>query len=219
MQSPSITARRSRFAALCGAAIVVASLAGCRGGILPSARLALPMSLGPAPAGVAAPGDPVPTSDAGCLVSPAGYCGADACPSLSTWRDARMLRCLGPLFYREDEEDQLTETELYPPHSRFHPVPTAPVFASRTEYGAPQLMMEPVPAEPHLAPRALPNVPRGRPLGPLPPNGNLPAREPVPTGPPATDAAPEPIPPGPPNEEGYDAKASREPHSVLLLKG
>jgi hypothetical protein len=123
------------------------------------------------------------------------------------------------LFYREDEEGQLTEAELYPPHSRFHPVPTAPVFAQRTEYEPPELIMEPVPAKPHLAPRTLPNVPQDRLRSPLPTDGKLPAMVPVPTDPWATNAAPERIPAEPPNEEGYDAKATREPHSVLLLKG
>ncbi|MHB9082097.1 MAG: hypothetical protein ACYC3X_31930 [Pirellulaceae bacterium] len=214
MPSPSITARSSRFAALCGAAIAVASLVGCQGGILPSARLAPTMFVEPTPPGAANPVAPMPTPDAACLAPPVGYCGADACPSVKTWRGARLLRCLGPLFYREDEEDLLTEAELYPPHSRFHPVPTAPVFAQRTEYEPPQLMMAPVPAEPHLAPRALPDVPRGRLLSPLPANGDSPAMQPWSTAPPAAQKAPEPVPPGPPHEEGYDPKASREPQAA-----
>jgi hypothetical protein len=46
----------------------------------------------------------------------------------------------GPLFHRGLKAD-LVEEELRPPHSRFHPVPTQPVFEPRLEYSPPELMM------------------------------------------------------------------------------
>jgi hypothetical protein len=207
----------------CCAVLCVASLAGCCGGILPSARIfpsAPPLAVAtPAVAGPAANSEclvPHAAANSECLIPPAGYCGADACPPLFAWRGARLLHGFGPLFYRGDEgEQQMTEAELYPPHSRFHPVPTAPVFAPRPEYDPPEQMMEPVPAKPHLAPRAALRAPR--PLDLSSPKIGGPALEPVPAGQPENRGEPAANPAEPTHEPGYDAKASREPHSVLLL--
>jgi hypothetical protein len=57
----------------------------------------------------------------------------------------RMPRCrlpiwCGPLFHRGAEAGPVEE-ELRPPHSRFHPVPTQPVFEPRLEYATVELMM------------------------------------------------------------------------------
>ena len=76
-------------------------------------------------------------------------------------------------------------------------------------------MMEPVPAKPRLAPHAVPRAPR--PLDLSSPEVGGPALEPVPAGPPANEGEPAANPGEPTREPGYDAKASREPHSVLLL--
>jgi hypothetical protein len=46
----------------------------------------------------------------------------------------------GPLFHRKAGPG-LVEEELRPPHSRFHPVPTRPVFEPRLDYAVPELMM------------------------------------------------------------------------------
>jgi hypothetical protein len=74
------------------------------------------------------------------------------------------LRCyLGPLFCRRlpFNERAMAEAQLQPPFARFHPVPTAPVFAPRYEYAPPELMM--VPAGPrHRPPGAF--APHGEPL-------------------------------------------------------
>ncbi len=67
------------------------------------------------------------------------------------------LRCkLGPLFNHRAPYDPeaLAEAELQPPFARFHPVPTAPVFAPRYDYDPPQLMMAPVP-QPNRLPQLL----------------------------------------------------------------
>lgn len=90
----------------------------------------------------------------------------------------------------------MMEAELYPPHSRFHPVPTAPVFAQRAEYLPPEQMLQTVPEKPfpHLTP----------PLHPVPTQpAPLPAprhqAEPSPLFEPAADTPVEAIPPGSPD--------------------
>ncbi len=223
MYSRFFKTRGAGFGVVCGAVLGVASLAGCCGGILPSARVspsAPPMAA--AIPSVAAPAETGPAANSECLVPPvppvppAGYCGADACPPLVAWCGPRLLHGLGPLFYRGDEgEQQMTEAELYPPHSRFHPVPTMPVFASRPEYDPPQQMLEPVPAKPHRVPHAA--VPAPRPLDLSSPEVGGPALEPVPAGRPENRGEPAANPAEPTPEPGYDAKAAREPQSVLLL--
>ncbi len=85
-----------------------------------------------------------------CGLEPVGPCGESFCgPLMPTlrWRLPRLriphcrfpIWC-GPLLHR-GEEPGLLEEELRPPHARFHPVPTQPVFEPRSEYLPPQLMM------------------------------------------------------------------------------
>lgn len=220
MHSPIKCIAAGRSGLLSIAVTGTVCLAGCCGGILTSARYATPVS-GPAALSTAAmpvaPADVATTGDAGCVVPSEGYCGADDCPPLVAWPGGVWGRCLGPLFHRRGAAGQLgaqadVEAELYPPHSRFHPVPTTPVFAQRQDYEPPQRMMEPTPAPPRFAPQALPHVPNVQPLPtPVAPGPEI---GPVPTNPPWGEAAPEQILPGPPQDE----KASREPSSVLLLK-
>ena len=63
---------------------------------------------------------------------------------------------MGPLFNRDAPYDAqaLAEAELQPPFARFHPVPTAPVFAPHYDYEPPQPMMVPVKQPHHRVPRA-----------------------------------------------------------------
>ena len=171
-------------------------LAGCCGEILTSARYATPVS-GPAAVSTAAmpvaPADVATTGDAGCVVPSEGYCGSGRLST--TGRLAR--RSVGalprsalpsPRAAGQLEAEADVEAELYPPHSRFPPVPTAPVFAQRQDYEPPQRMMEPTPAPPRFAPQALPHVPNVQPLPtPVAPGPEI---GPVPTNPPAGDAAP-----------------------------
>ncbi len=64
---------------------------------------------------------------------------------------------MGPLFCHDAPYDPqaLAEAELQPPFSRFHPVPTAPVFAPRYDYQQPQLMMVPLQPSKKLVPQLL----------------------------------------------------------------
>jgi hypothetical protein len=85
---------------------------------------------------------------------------------------------------------------LKPPHSRFHPLPTQPVFAARAEYAPPELVNPP---KPELHPTALPQ-PEELPL-PIPvpaatePNWREAPRMRPPQPPPETnDAAPALLP-------------------------
>jgi hypothetical protein len=220
MQSPIKSPAAGRGGRLSIAVVWTVCLTGCCGGILTSARYAPPVphpATVPTAAAPAAPVDSASTVDAGCVIPPEGYCGADDCPPLLTWPRGVWARCLGPLFHRRGEAGQTAaeaevEAELYPPHSRFHPVPTAPAFAQRYDYEPPERMMEPIPARPRFAPQALPHVPDVQPLPT--PAARGPAIEAAPSNPPPGDAVPEPILPGPQQDE----KASREPRSVLLLK-
>jgi hypothetical protein len=79
-----------------------------------------------------------------------GPCDEDICGhvlEMPEWRFPRLrmprfrfpIWC-GPLFHRGAETGPVEE-ELRPPHSRFHPVPTQPVFEPRLEYAIPELMM------------------------------------------------------------------------------
>ncbi len=85
-----------------------------------------------------------------CGLEHEGPCDEDICGQVADvprWRFPwlRMPRChlpiwCGPLFHRGMEVGPVEE-ELRPPHSRFHPVPTQPVFEPRLEYAIPELMM------------------------------------------------------------------------------
>ncbi len=123
-----------------------------------------------------------------------GLCGTTPCPPLFVLPKPRCnLRCyLGPLFYHDIPERaaEMAEAELQVPHSLFHPVPTAPVFETRSTYEPPQLMMTPVEMPPrllpHVAPRPLPVAGQPGLLKPLP----------EPTGDPSSDdGRGRPIPP------------------------
>jgi hypothetical protein len=176
---------------------------------------------------------PVPSELCG---SPQGTCTCGACPPVckKPWRwprlprllhPHRLLWCFGPLLHwgPTPEEEALMEAELYPPHSRFHPVPTAPVFAQRAEYLPPESMMQAVPERPfpHLTP----------PLNPVPaqsvPSHASPAQsEPGPLFVPRADSPAEAIPPGPTdsqfNRGGTDIRdyesEGRRPGSVRLSR-
>ena len=150
-------------------------------------------------------GQPVPPSaspNATCG-SPQGVCTCGAC-ALSCKQlprlprpphPRRLFRWFGPLFHwqQASEEAAMAEAELYPPHSRFHPVPTAPVFAQRFEYAPPEPMMQTVPEHrfPHLAPQ--PNSAPSQPAAPLPSPEDT---EPAPFFVPSAEMPAEPIPPG-----------------------
>jgi hypothetical protein len=75
-------------------------------------------------------------ADAACAVPPEGYCGADRCPTLLVWSRPHLCRLLGPIAAWRGPQTPVDDT-LQPPHSRFHPVPTAPVFAQRDTYDLP----------------------------------------------------------------------------------
>lgn len=138
--------------------------------------------------------------------SPDGVCTCggcrSVCPKPSRWpRMPRLphlhglLWCFGPLFHwgESSEEAATMEAELYPPHSRFHPVPTAPVFAQRAEYMPPESMMQAVPERPlpHLTPPLHP-VPSHT----IPSHASRGSAEPGPLFVPPADAPAEAIPPG-----------------------
>lgn len=110
----------------------------------------------------------------------------------------RLLWCFGPLFHwgSTSEDEALAEAELYPPHSRFHPVPTTPVFAQREEYLPPEPMMQTVPVNPHHG--ATPAKPLGAvPTQPAVPETATQRAVPGPVFVPPASSQPEPIPPGP----------------------
>lgn len=155
-----------------------------------------------------APSDTPPSNpeSAPLCGSPEGVCTCGACPPVCSkpWPRPRLPRlphlhgllwCFGPLFHwGESAEDAATvEAELFPPHSRFHPVPTAPVFAQRAEYIPPEQMMQAVPERP--LPQLTP------PLHPVP-SHTIPSHaspmpmEPGPLFVPSADAPAEAIPPG-----------------------
>jgi hypothetical protein len=133
------------------------SLAGCCCGGLPSARS------GDALLGCAAASGRS-CEDTSCVVPHAGYCAADACSSLWAWPKRVLRRCCGPLMHPAAVTQSATEAEMTPPHARFHPVPTAPVFAQRYDYMPPERIMAPPPAHPRLAPHALPHLSQVQPL-------------------------------------------------------
>jgi hypothetical protein len=120
---------------LVGALLVCAFAEGCCGPIA---------SLRQGPAGRVPPCPEAATecahldgpADAACAIPPAGYCGADDCPSLLFCARPHLWRFLGPIA-AWPRLHAPAEEGLQPPHSRFHPVPTAPVFAQRDEYDAP----------------------------------------------------------------------------------
>lgn len=213
MRRLAISAVAKRGGLLGTVVVWTVCLAGCCCGVVPSARFAAP---GPVPAtmpgaGWAAAARTCPTAlpDSGCVVPPGGFCGADDCPSLLAWPCGVLKRCGGPLFHpgrASGTSGEETEAELYPPHSRFHPVPAAPVFAQRYDYEPPDRMMVPTPAHPRLAPQALPHVPGVQPL-PAGSGAAGPVADPVPVEPPVGNLLPQPLP-APPQEE----------KSVLLLR-
>lgn len=154
--------------------------------------------------GEAADGAPCPTAMCG---SPQGVCSCGACPPVCkpSWHlprfprmlhPHRLLWCFGPLFHwgESAQDAAMAEAELQPPHSRFHPVPTAPVFAPRPEY---------VPAEPMMQMVAEPQLPhRGPHLKSVPTRSLVPSAAPVPAEPgplfmPDARIPAEAIPPGP----------------------
>ena len=165
MESPIKSTAALRRRLLCLAAVGAACLSGGCCGMLTSVRYAAPAS-SPGPGA-----DMACAVDDGCVIPPKGYCGADDCPRLINWPAGRWTRCLGPLFHGrkihgpmfhgrgDGGPPPMDEAELYPPHSRFHPVPTAPVFAQRPDYEPPQRMLAPVPASPRSAPQAQPPAP------------------------------------------------------------
>jgi hypothetical protein len=137
----------------------------------------------------------------------------------------RLVWWFGPLFHwqQTSEEAALAEAELDPPHSRFHPVPTAPVFAQRFEYAPPKLMMQTVPEHrfPPLAPQ--PNSVPTQPAAPLMAPED---REPAPFVVPSVKMPAEAIPPGPTDTNlnssdadiRYYESDGRRPGSVRLLR-
>jgi hypothetical protein len=120
--------------------IGVIGLAGCCGVILPSARWGPEPSLVgsgvDSPVKVAGVSDDPRTGHLAC-----GDCGEARCGACSAFRRGGRLahgsfaHGVGPP----------PEPLIRPPHSRFHPVPTEPVFAGRVEYEPPRAM---VPAHP-----------------------------------------------------------------------
>ncbi len=119
---------------------------------------------------------PSAACDLACDLPLSGLCGTAPCPPLLVLPKGKWRCYLGPLFCHDQPEElaELAEAELQVPHSLFHPVPTAPVFASRFDYAPPQLMMAPVKEPgllaPHRAPRTLPPLTEMGPLAPLPPS-------------------------------------------------
>jgi len=82
-------------------------------------------------------------------------------------------------FLRHSSELLWTEQEIQAPHSRFHPVPTQPVFSPRDDYTEPQLMLEAHRAN-EGPPRLLPNLHSAHPLqGSAPPPAPPSSGEPV----------------------------------------
>lgn len=110
-------------------------LAGCCGP-LTSLRYRPTGPAGEAVQQGAACSDVAAAADRACAVPPTGYCGADRCPSLLFCSWPHLCRLLGPIAIWP-RPPAPTEEGLQPPHSRFHPVPTAPVFAQRDDYLAP----------------------------------------------------------------------------------
>jgi hypothetical protein len=214
MQSPIKSIADGHAGLLCTATVWAMCLTGCCGGILTSARYAAPspqVATLPTASALGPTASSATHGETACVVAPAGYCGADECPPLVNWPRGLWARCLGPLFHGRGQAG-MTEAELYPPHSRFHPVPTAPVFAPRDDYEPPERMMEPAPAHPRLAPQSLPRVPDVQLLpmrvAPRPETESAPANR-SPGGVLPERILPEPLP---------DEKTSREPQSVLLLR-
>ena len=141
----TLTCRRSRPRLALLLAGVIGST-GCCGMVLPSSRWA------PEPSPVGSEVD-VPVAALGVSHHPG--CGHVACgdcgdarrgPVLACRRGGGRLPCRGfPHASCEPGTGPASESLIDPPHSRFHPVPTAPVFAGRIEYDPPRAM---VPAHP-----------------------------------------------------------------------
>lgn len=80
---------------------------------------------------------------------------------VAIWPGAKVPRCFSREGRAEISEDfrEMLQPEppapLKPPHSRFHPLPTQPVFAQRAEYHQPELLG----VDPSLAPKELDNGP------------------------------------------------------------
>ncbi len=206
-------------------AVWVCWLAGCCCWGVPSARFN-----GPPPYPAVAPVQTAAASicplDDACVVPPEGYCGADDCPPLWAWsrgllqRCCRPLRrCCGPLFHPGRVSGGEAEAELLPPHARFHPVPSAPVFAQRQDYAPPERMMMPLPAHPRLAPHALPHVPDVQPLAPSRDvSAPVPDSDPNPYPTPAPIPVPVPVPvPIEPSAEPTAKPAVEPPAGARLL--
>lgn len=86
----------------------------------------------------------------------------------------------GPFHRRHHDPTQYAATQatIKPPHSKFHPVPTRPVFEPRGTYSPPRPIVDLVPVpEPHLVPHGagemmypdlgLPPLPENVGFGPL----------------------------------------------------
>ena len=126
------------------------------------------------------------------------------------WPNVTLPRCLTRTHWREQSAELRHEVNamlqpeppapLKPPHSRFHPLPTQPVFAQRAEYKQPELLGVPAAAPPATSPGleeiAIPvpepstgeptwhDLPAPRPLDPVPEAAPAPAPRPTETQPP-----------------------------------
>lgn len=138
-----------RFLACVGACCWWALTAGCCGP-LTSLRYGPSGSAHAAAEARDSCGDAVVDADTSCAIPAEGYCGADECPTLLCWSKPHLCRFFGPIV--AGHGFPLPQAEgLQPPHARFHPVPTAPVFAQREGY------LPPVPDGP-----TAPTVPTGQ---------------------------------------------------------
>ncbi len=146
-----------------------------------------------------------------------GLCGEEPCPPILVVPRCNWLCYLGPLFCRHGHPDgeQLAEAELLPPHSRFHPVPTAPVFATTYDYEPPQLMLTPV-KKPFHVPQTLPPMSEMEPTRPIP-HGNdfSPDGKPIKVVPVPEALPPVVTPPSPPATSPDPSPTAHQPQSVL----
>jgi hypothetical protein len=192
-------------------------LTGCCGALLTSVRVRPPVGHTPngtAGTQVAASSADIAAPDDGCAIPPEGYCGADDCPSLLVCAKPHLGKYLGPAAHWR-RGALSSEGLIAPPHSRFHPVPTTPVFAQRDTYEPPQPHLPPPPRHGHALPHVLPHRPGAVPL-PLPPTpADLdPRLSPIPFDTPQGSALPEAFPSTPPDQTG----ATREERSVLIWR-